>query len=319
MIKDFLRLRVIQLLFLIIAFFLQQGCEEKKEKVVPDLKDTVTIKKTIKPEPPALKVVFTKEPVKSVHILTELTDKFGDAGMREVLAINRLDTRHIVIGDTLCVPDTLPPDFLFFSPFPRNLTVLDSVPKILIFSYPVQAFAAYDSGRLVRWGPTSMGKRSTPTPEGLFSTNWKAKVTTSTVNEEWILPWAFNIDNFNGISIHQFELPGYPASHSCARLLQKDAEWIYYWADQWILTRDEERIKAYGTPVIIYGKYNYHTPPPWKLISINPDADKIKEEELITVIKKYLPTIIKRKNQRDSLLTAMKADSLALSRSQLRQ
>jgi hypothetical protein len=302
--------RELILLFLITILAFYTGCEKKKEMPAPSAKDTVTVKDIIKPLPPPLKVIFTKVPIKSVHILSELTDKFGDTGMREVLAINRLDTRHIVIGDSLCVPDTLPTDFMYFSPFPVKLSMLDSVPKILIFSYPVQAFGAYENGRLVRWGPTSMGKRTTPTPLGLYSTNWKAVETVSTVNEEWVLPWAFNIDNFNGISIHQFELPGYPASHSCARLLKTDAEWIYYWADQWILTRNEEKIKAYGTPVIVYGKYNYHSPPPWKLLYENNDSDKLNEEDLNKVIKKYLPVIIKRKDQRDSLLASMRADSV---------
>jgi len=296
---------------LILVLFLSPGCKEKKERISPTLKDSLETVHIIKPEPPALKIYFIREPVKSVHILSELTDKFGDTGMRQVLAINRLDTRHIVIGDTLCVPDTLPDDFLFFSPFPNQLPILDSVPKTLIFSYPVQAFAAYENGILIRWGPTSMGKRTTPTPEGLYFTNWKAKETISTVNEEWVLPWAFNIDNFNGISIHQFELPGYPASHSCARLLGTDAEWIYYWADQWILTKGGGTIKAYGTPVIVYGKYDYHSPPPWKLLYEDAETDKLKTDDLNLIIKKYLKIIIRRKDQRDSLLTSLKADSLA--------
>lgn len=304
--------RELNLLFLIIILSFYTGCKERKEIPVSTSKETVPVRNIVKPEPPPLKVIFTKVPIKSVHILSELTDKFGDAGMRQVLAINRLDTRHIVIGDSLCVPDTLPDNFMYFSPFPVELSILDSVPKILIFSYPVQAFGAYEYGRLVRWGPTSMGKRTTPTPLGLYSTNWKAMETVSTVNEEWVLPWAFNIDNFNGISLHQFELPGYPASHSCARLLKTDAEWIYYWADQWILTKDEERIKAYGTPVIVYGKYNYHSPSPWKLLYENTDSDKLNTDDLNNVIRKYLPAIIQRKDQRDSLLATMKADSVGL-------
>jgi hypothetical protein len=308
--ENFLFLARVYLYFIALVIFFSPGCKEEKLKTQPPEIKTI-VKDTVKPPPPVLKILFTKEPIKSVNILSELTDKFGDAGMRQILAINRLDTRHIVIGDSICVPDTLPDDFLFFSPFTKRLAILDSVPKILIFSYPVQAFAAYENGLLVKWGPTSMGKRTTPTPVGLYFTNWKAKETISTVNKEWILPWAFNIDNFNGISIHQFELPGYPASHSCARLLQTDAEWIYYWAEQWILTKDGEKIKAYGTPVIIYGKYSYHSIPPWGLLSENSKADKVNEDELNAVIKKYLPTIIKRKEHRDSLITAMKIDSLA--------
>ncbi len=310
MIKYLSSKQLIHLLFLMLALTIYYGCEENKEK--PSMKgaDTAAVKHFSKPEPPPLKVIFTREPVKSLHILSELTEKFGDAGMRQILAVNRLDTRHIVIGDTLCIPDTLPVDFLFFSPFPKYLSILDSVPKALIFSYSVQAFGAYENGRLKRWGPTSMGKRTTPTPTGLYFTNWKAKETISTVNEEWILPWAFNIDNFNGISIHQFELPGYPASHACARLLQPDAEWIYYWADQWILTKDGNRIRAFGTPVIIYGKYDYHSSPPWKQLSVDKDADKINGEELSKTIHKYLPVIVSRKNQRDSLIAFLRSDSL---------
>jgi hypothetical protein len=311
MIKNLSSMQNINLLILLITLAIYPGCEEKSERSSFNAPDTVKVKQFSTPEPPPLNIIFTKEAVKSVHILSELTERFGDAGMRQVLAINRLDTRHIVIGDTLCVPDTIPEDFLLFSPYPENISILDSIPKILIFSYPVQAFAAYENGVLVRWGPTSMGKRTTPTPTGLYFTNWKAKETISTVNEEWVLPWAFNIDNFNGISIHQFELPGYPASHACARLLQKDAEWIYYWADQWILSKDGNKIKAYGTPVIVYGKYDYHSSPPWKLLNEDKNADKVSVEELNKTIKQYLSLIISRKIQRDSVMASTGSDSLA--------
>ncbi len=95
----------VSILLLIVTLSISMGCEEKKEKQPPLSNDTITVKK---PEPPKLKVVFGKEAIKSTHILAELTDRFGDTGMRQILAVNRLDTRHIVIGDTLCVPDTLP-------------------------------------------------------------------------------------------------------------------------------------------------------------------------------------------------------------------
>lgn len=307
MINKLLLLHRVNLFILIAALFLS-SCTENKDNTPSSNRDKISVKKVIKK--PELKIEFKKVPIKSVHILSELKDKFGDSGMIQVLAINRLDTKHISIKDSICIPDTLPENFLYFSPFPENISGLNSVPKILIFSYRVQAFAAYENGNLVRWGPTSLGKRKTPTPVGLYFTNWKAKETTSTINEDWILPWAFNIDNFNGISMHQFELPGYPASHSCARLLEQDAEWIYYWADQWILTEDGSKISAYGTPVIIYGKYNFRSSPPWKSLPEKSDADKIDTVELKNVVKDYLPDIIKRKNQRDSLLISNRNESI---------
>lgn len=287
-------------ILILITVILLSSCGEKKKNITTALRDKTAVKKEIKK--PELKVTFKKVPVKSIRILSELKEKFGDAGMEEILALNRMDTRHIVVRDSIVIPDTLPDDFLYFSPFPKRMDILDSIPKMIIFSYPVQAFAVYENGKLIRWGPTSLGKRSTPTPLGLYFTNWKAKETISTVNDEWILPWAFNIDNFNGISIHQFELPGYPASHSCARLLEKDAEWIYYWADQWILSKDGSNIQAYGTPVIIYGKYNFRKAPPWKSLPENSGADKIDTLELNNFVKNYIPIIIQRTNQRDSLM-----------------
>jgi lipoprotein-anchoring transpeptidase ErfK/SrfK len=96
----------------------------------------------------------------------------------------------------------------------------------LLISYPIEAFGAYEQGKLVRWGPTSLGKKSTKTPTGLFFTNWKSKETISTEDSSWILKWYFNLVNSTGVSIHQYGLPGYPASHACARLYEEDAKWF---------------------------------------------------------------------------------------------
>ena len=54
------------------------------------------------------------------------------------------------------------------------------------------------SGALVRWGPTSTGPRETPTPAGLFATNWKSKLRRSSDNREWLLPWYVNFINATG-------------------------------------------------------------------------------------------------------------------------
>ena len=84
----------------------------------------------------------------------------------------------------------------------------------------------------------------------MYFTNWKAEQTTSTFNDEWDLKWNFNIENKEGIGFHQYALPGYPASHSCLRLKEADAKYLYTFADQWELKGTDD-IKAKGTPVIV--------------------------------------------------------------------
>jgi hypothetical protein len=40
------------------------------------------------------------------------------------------------------------------------------------------------------------------------------------------------------------------------RLQEKDARYLYEWADQWIL-RGENKVLVKGTPVIVFGSYNF--------------------------------------------------------------
>jgi len=49
---------------------------------------------------------------------------------------------------------------------------------------------------------------------------------------------------------------GYPASHACMRLKEKDARYLNDWADQWIL-RGKDKVLIKGTPVIVFGSYNF--------------------------------------------------------------
>ncbi|HEU0176491.1 MAG TPA: L,D-transpeptidase [Blastocatellia bacterium] len=209
--------------------------------------------------------------------------------MAVLLKLNRLDEQHLRAGVTLLIPEHID-ELNAFSPFPRRLETAREVPKLILVSLRVQAFGAYEFGNLVRWGPTSSGKRATPTPAGLYHTNWKSKATRSSINEEWLLPWYFNLDNKRGISFHQYDLPGYPASHGCLRLLADDAAWIYGWADQWTLSADRRRVEAHGTPVIVFGKYDYGKQPPWKNLDTNYGAASVNGNELEEAIRLDLPT-----------------------------
>ncbi|MFC4738801.1 L,D-transpeptidase [Flavobacterium ponti] len=214
-------------------------------------------------------------------------------------AVNRVDKSNFTKLDSVVIPTDLSGDREFYLPFPFEVSSLDKVDKIILFSYPTQAFATYEYGILTYTGPTSMGSKIHKTPTGLFFTNWKAEETTSTFNDEWELKWNFNIENKEGVGFHEYELPGVPASHSCLRLLEKDAKHMYNWADQWVLA-NAETVKIKGTPVIVFGSYDFDAPKPWLQLVDNPKALAISESELNSIIKPHLNTILKEQKNRKS-------------------
>jgi hypothetical protein len=65
------------------------------------------------------------------------------------------------------------------------------------------------------------------------------------------------------VSFHEFELPGRPASHACVRLLQRDAQWMYGWGEQWRLSADHREVVTPGTPIAILGVFDFRRPAPW--------------------------------------------------------
>jgi lipoprotein-anchoring transpeptidase ErfK/SrfK len=225
--------------------------------------------------------------------LSQLKSEIGEEKMAVLLKLNRLDPHHLRSGVTLTIPEQVD-ELSAFSPFPHRLETGSEIPKLVLVSLRVQAFGAYESGRLVRWGPISSGKKSTPTPAGLYHTNWKSKATRSSINQDWLLPWYFNLDNKRGISFHQYDLPGYPASHGCLRLLEDDAAWIYGWADQWTLSTDQRRVEAYGTPAIVFGKYDYGKQAPWKHLATDYAAASVTGSELEEAVQLDLPIIRER-------------------------
>lgn len=215
-----------------------------------------------------------------------------------VLAINRVDKANLKKLDSILVPTDLTGDVEYYMPFPLAVSKLNEVKKIILFSYAAQAFATYEYGTLTHVGPTSMGREKDKTPTGLFFTNWKAEETKSTFNDEWELKWNFNIENELGIGFHEYELPGYPASHSCLRLLEKDAKTLYEFADQWVL-EDENTIKLKGTPVIIFGNYNFEVKKPWNVLKDNSKALAISEKKLNSIIEPHLKEVLQEQAKRD--------------------
>lgn len=265
----------------------------------PNRKSERTNDSDLPPVPSRVNIAYHVEPVNDSGEKM-LRRRFSLEQQNTILAVNRIDKAHLRRLDSLIIPDTLVADRLQYSPFPFDVPALRPVQKVIFFSYPAQAFGAYERGRLVRWGPTSMGRRDAQTPNGLFYTNWKAEETQSTVDDEWILRWNFNIENKEGIGWHQYAMPGYPASHSCLRLVESDAQYLYFWAEQWIL-EGTDSVLAKGTPTFVFGKYNFDAPVPWLALAKDKNALDIKPEDLERLARPHLNEILNNQRNLDSM------------------
>ena len=211
---------------------------------------------------------------------------FSDGQKEIILALNRISESQLRNGRILVIPDTFLMDLKYYSPFPDTLTSMSELDKLIIISKRIQAFALYEKGHLIRWGPVSTGKKSTPTPSRLYHTNFKALRKVSTINSSWIMPWYYNIESLMGIGIHEYVLPGYPASHACIRLFEKDAIFIYNWAEGWTLHSSGLLIKK-GTPVVVFGEYDFEGMPPWRRMVDNHRELRLTENEM-TELQSYL-------------------------------
>ncbi|MBZ4187317.1 L,D-transpeptidase [Niabella beijingensis] len=261
----------------------------------PVLKDT-TVKEQPVPEPPRVTYHFIKK-----KEWQSAKDSFEGARHLDILnAVNRTDSVHLLRLDSILVPSDYSLPLNAYLPFPTEVPFLKEVKKIIVFSLPAQVFAAYENGSMVLTGQTNTGRKTKPTPPRLYFTNWKARQTTSTVDDEWILKWNFNVHNTWGIGFHQYALPGYPASHSCMRLQERDARFLYGWADQWLLKNNQ--LLAAGTPVVVFGQYPFGQPKPWYRLVQDPAALTISADSLKNRVAPWLPEILKKQQQRDSLL-----------------
>jgi hypothetical protein len=197
----------------------------------------------------------------------ELAKRFTPGQIDLLEMLNRRDREHLIRVDPpvpgLIVPATWLDEPLAYSPLPGSWPAVEAHAKALVVHQPMQVFGAYEYGKLVRWGPVSSGRKETATPDGLYNLTWRARSRRSTDNQDWLLEWYFNFVNERGISFHLFDLPGYPASHACVRLLLRDAQWLYGWGVQWKLDETRRKVETPGTPVLILGPYPFGQPPAW--------------------------------------------------------
>jgi L,D-transpeptidase catalytic domain len=192
-----------------------------------------------------------------------LRDRFTDDQLALLEKLNRADRANLDRLPLLVMPASWNVDEQAWSRFPARYPSAAAVPKLLVVFVPGQMFGAYEAGSLVRWGPVSSGGAASPTPVGTFTLNWRSAGRASTLDPNWFMYWYFNFGNREGLAFHEYALPGNPASHGCIRLLQRDAQWLYEWGDEWSLTADG-RLAERGTPVSIIGEYDFGAPPPWQ-------------------------------------------------------
>ena len=282
-------------LFALLAAVLLSNCNSPADKSIParEIKPVVV---RVKPDKEITYHLENSKQWCKQHKTDNLTQQI-------TRAINRADFENLKNIDSILVASDSAADIAFFLPFPISIPLIKDVDKIILFSYATQTFAAYENGELKYTGATSMGRKNDQTPTGLFYTNWKAEKTTSTFNDEWDLEWNFNIENKLGVGFHQYALPGYPASHSCLRLQEADAKDLYKWADQWIVKKDTVHIK--GTPVLVFGSYEFGKPKPWLKLLQNPHALDIAVADLEALAAPHLAGILqeqeKRKTQQNNV------------------
>ncbi|KQS91822.1 L,D-transpeptidase [Chryseobacterium sp. Leaf394] len=319
------------LIYFLIFSIVLYSCKEEKPDV-SDPKDQKTISKEIAevakdPDSVVVKpvkesvspmiqengfysgIIFPKDKKLRDSLYADFEKKYSAKDRYTILALNRLDSKFKRSADTLVIPATIDSTLMAYSPFPLQLDVLSNVKKFVIFSYPIQAYGVYSNGNLVKWGPTSMGKKAAQTTRGLTFANWKKKLAISTVDSEWKLPYNFNIHNSGGIGWHQYELPGYPASHSCLRLLMKDAQWLYSYADTWILNPGGATTKAKGTPVMVYGDYKWGGQKPWRKLLSDPNGNNISVQQMEALLSPHVEKMVKEQTNREKV-----ADSISQSK-----
>jgi len=194
---------------------------------------------------------------------TNPLSRFSSDQLTLLMKLNHADSVHLARFKRIVVPDRWDPDELPYSPMPYLVHQLSQEKKAILVDLATQLFGAYEGGRLVRWGPVSSGDRRHQTPAGVYHLNWRARVHVSSENPTWVMPWYFNFANGQGLALHEYALPGRPASHGCVRMLEVDAKWLFAWGDGWTLAAGTRELVQPGTLVHVLGKYDFGAPQPW--------------------------------------------------------
>ena len=191
---------------------------------------------------------------------------------RTIYALNRKELKFYRVGDTIVIPEQIHDDLLAYSIFPLEYPSVKEKKKAIVVSIKYQSYGCYEYGKLVRFASINSGKRPTSNPIGKYIIKWKQRYNTSYYDSTWIMPYTVNFMAI-GIAFHQYQMPGFPASHGCLRQFEHDAEWMFKWAD--IGEKDpltNKLIPRSGTPVFIIDAFDFKTKyKSWRYLNSNKD------------------------------------------------
>ncbi len=103
-------------------------------------------------------------------------------------------------------------------------------PRALTINLASQQFTYSIDGEPARVGPISSGAEGYPTPTGKFAVlgKEKDKVSSRYTNQLGMQAWMpYSIQFHGNYFLHEGWLPGYPDSHGCVRLGEKDARFLF--------------------------------------------------------------------------------------------
>lgn len=220
-----------------------------------------------------------------------------------LMTLNRKQWSFLAGAREILVPDQFFDSNLPYSIFPTYYEAARRIPKIIIVSNHYQAMAAYEYGNLVKFSPVSSGKEKTQTYPGKYSLIFRQRVRHSSVDSNWVLNYYFNFHPQAGMAMHEFTLPGYPASHSCVRMLMDDAKWVYDWGKQTKVDTSGRRIDNTGTPVLIVDHYPFGAEfRPWMQLTNNKDLKVQLPDNPLEFDEPLIPIIQIPKEIRGSLV-----------------
>ncbi len=268
------------------------GEHSKKEKIYLDPESR---KKLIESYDEYDKINYELIVIKNRKQLTEILEEYGNSKDNSLnnhvfITLNRKETKFLRIGDTCVIPDKIVEDNLAYSCFPYFYPEAVDIDKLIMVSNYYQAYGCYENGKLVRYAACNTGKERTPTYPGRYALVWKELKRHSSLDTHWVMPFTFNFHRYAGNAFHQYEMPGFPVSHSCIRQSMTDAKWLYYWG-KGVKIENGEQVWLSGTPVVIFGvpDYSARKSGPWQLLKNNKERPFILDYDPMEVEEAFIP------------------------------